>query len=57
VGRFDCPDFWLHRLHERFDDFVGGAPTPQMMAIQWRETDERLRPRSKAGIDARAVDV
>jgi hypothetical protein len=37
VRRFDCPDFWLHRLHERFDDFVGGAPTTQMMAIQWRE--------------------
>ncbi len=36
--RFDCHDFWLHRLHERFDDFVGGAPTPQMMAIHWRET-------------------
>jgi hypothetical protein len=36
--RFDCSDFWLHRLHERFDDLVGGAPTPQMIAIQWRKT-------------------
>jgi len=34
----DYRDSWLHRLHERFDDFVGGAPTPQMMAIQLRET-------------------
>jgi hypothetical protein len=34
--RFDCSDSWLHLLHERVDDFVGGAPTPQMMVTQWR---------------------
>ncbi len=25
--RFEDPDSWLYRLHERFDDLVGGAPT------------------------------
>jgi hypothetical protein len=35
--RFECPDSWLQRLHERFDAFVGGAPTPQMMVTQGRE--------------------
>jgi hypothetical protein len=38
VRRFDWPDFWLRRLHERFDDFVGGAPTPRMVAIHRGET-------------------
>ena len=36
--RFDDPQSLLHELHERFDDLIGGAPTPQMMAIQWKET-------------------
>ena len=36
--RFDGPGSWLHRIHERFDDFVGGAPTPQMIAIRLDET-------------------
>ncbi len=36
--RFDDPQSRLHRLHERFDDFVGGTPTPQVIAIEWKET-------------------
>jgi hypothetical protein len=28
----------VYQLDERLDDLVGGAPTPQMIAIQWRET-------------------
>ena len=26
-------DSWMHRLHERFDDLVGGAPTMPMMPL------------------------
>jgi hypothetical protein len=36
--RFEDPQSALHRLHERLDDLIGGAATPQMMAIQWKET-------------------
>lgn len=31
--RFDAPDSRLHRLHERFDDAVGGSPTPAIAAL------------------------
>jgi hypothetical protein len=36
--RFDSPDSVLHRAHERFDAFVGGAPVRMEMVIEWRET-------------------
>jgi hypothetical protein len=34
---FDAPESRLHRLHERLDDFVGGAPTMVAMAIRVEE--------------------
>jgi hypothetical protein len=30
-ARFENPDSWLLRWHERFDDFVGGAPSAHAM--------------------------
>ena len=38
LRRFEDPQSPLHRLHERLDDLIGGAATPQMIAIQWKET-------------------
>jgi hypothetical protein len=36
--RYENPESALHRLHERLDDLIGGAVSPPMMAIQWKET-------------------
>lgn len=36
--RYEDPQSPLHRLHERLDDLIGGAATPQMLALEWKET-------------------
>ena len=36
--RHENPQSALHQLHERLDELIGGAPTPQMMALHWKET-------------------
>jgi hypothetical protein len=35
--RFDAPESWLHRVHERFDDAIGGAPTLVAIAMRVEE--------------------
>ena len=36
--RYESPQSALRRLHERLDDLIGGAATPPLTAIQWKET-------------------
>jgi hypothetical protein len=38
VQRFESPESWAARWHERFDDLIGGAPTAHMMFAQACQT-------------------
>jgi hypothetical protein len=46
--RFEDPDSWLYRLHKRFDDLVGGAPTAMaMLAVSAQRLEEAQQRREE----------
>ena len=47
--RFENPDSWVLRWHERFDDLVGGAPSSHVMfAPAMQMLARRLAPEERS---------